>query len=206
MSGRFRGPIIYDSLDHVNPTGHQQPQLPRKEWRHTAVVAVTILTFSCMFIIVVYFLINILSSYYNNSFASFLIWLIYCAPVVAIILILYHGHMWLRIITKQAAMINILEKQTSVEDIRLLQKLLIPNYFDVAKTRATQSQFAGVQTLTYDASRTNSTMPLEQPVLPSEAELIEMLPEGNEPILLELKRRGIINRSNNSIFLGFKKE
>lgn len=212
MGGRFRGPVQIDYLDIDNPK--QNPQLPpRREWKTAAVICITGLFSMLLFIVVVQqlhaylLMISLTSSNIPGRLASgVLLWLIYCVPVAIMLLGLYHGHFYLRNLTKQQGLVNILEKQVSVDDVSLLRMLLAPGYFDVAKTRAQQSQFHGIQTLTYDASRTGTTMPPEQPVLPSEEQLIQMLPEGSQPLLLELKERGYINRSNDSIFIGFKKE
>jgi hypothetical protein len=198
----INSPFQYDSLDKNNP--RPQPQgPPKREWK-----VIAVFTLAVVFIVVIFigalFVIHAQLSYieqtsydWQKNAAILFKWLLYTAPVVTIVITLYHAHTTIQYVTKRLGLINLMEVQTTIDQ---LTKLGIGySYLDIWKERAKKSQFSGIQTLTWD----NSGNASESDPFVEEKDIEEYLPPANNPILIELKNQGYIARSNNSILLGF---
>lgn len=209
MAEKLQGPFLYDSLDKPNLP---QTNIPRKEnsvdWRIVLVLTMV----SVLFLFIGTFLIyTTMQEVYKNPFsntveraiAGVILWGINIVPVVLLLGGGIYLVAWLRNLARKAGLVNTMEYQTSIRQVESRVDTLIQSYMDIMLQRAKESQFAGVQTLTYDnadrRTMNESDIPLETTLLEEEA----MLPPGNDPVLLTLRNEGLINRSNNSLLFGF---
>lgn len=212
----IRPPILYNSLDIEDPTRRStQPiQEPKKEWRNTLIIAVTLVIFLCSFSGFFWLVFRELSfratTFFGTEqrFSGYLVWITLLLPFIIAGLMLFIGatnlNRWLTVLIKRQELINVMEYQTTVNNLPLLDSLLTQQYLNVNRTRAAESRFAGVSTLTVanNAAAPDNIAATEaiDEVLPA------MLPAGDKPILRELQDQGLIWRSNESILIGFSNE
>ena len=112
------------------------------------------------------------------------------------------GSAWLLIYSlftdiRKKQLVNIMDYQTT---INRMHNLTNP-FFDVAKIRAANSTFQGIQNLTYSPTNTRNTTALENT---TPEETAEMIITEDMPVLAELQDKGLIGRSGNSLLLGFE--
>lgn len=110
--------------------------------------------------------------------------------------------MWIKI--QRHKLINIMEYQLTLDQLQSTSHAFIPQVLNVAQTRAAHSMFAGVQNLTYSPSKH-----IEQHEQSEQSEHMNALQEDSEELesypstMHEMDKAGLINRSGNSILIGF---
>lgn len=208
---KHRGPFLHDDLDKPNIYPMPPPQ-PKIDWRIYGVISAASIVAFIIFVWIVFSVYGHLEEIrysYNgiySTIATLIIWFFYLVPVLIIGTVLYHVNRYLSVLTKRAALINVMEYQTTLANLDRVTKV-VDKFIPVMMERAKQSKFAGVQTLTYDDSKTVANQEtlaklLEEPI--EEDDDSDMsIADGNEPILIALREKGLINRSNNSILIGF---
>lgn len=205
MGDKLQGPFIYDSLDKPNVS----PQAPRRDnkidWRVVLILtlAVTIILFGGLAFIYSR-LLYITEHSFNSTevwIANILIWIVNSLPIAITSAAAWYAVKWLRNLSNKAGLINVMDYQMNMNNIDSLSDRLAERLFGVMERRAERSLFAGAQTVTYNEADNIVNEAQELPPIPATIE--DLLPPGNEPVLLELRKEGLINRSNDSLLTGF---
>ena len=205
----MKPPLLFDNLDNNNKESSKPPVVKQTYYWIPMVIGIT---FICLFLLV-WAIIGRLDWVARNTLdeteRGIAIALTYIIPLSLFSLVIIGAvsairYVWLK--SNRERLVNVWESQSTIDklDRDIYTQQLIERTLDAVLARAQQSKFAGVQTLTWDQSRqiTNSVDPDED----TEEVLEDSTDNFVLPTLLELKKQNFINRSGNSIFIGFANE
>lgn len=196
--GKLQGPQLVDFLDLPNADKKQSiPTSPN----YTKVWIVLIITIALLFAsLVVYVLL-----WLNYHYATVALWIINISVLCAIVGSVFVGLFYLVTLAVKHATYT-LNDGVPVNVFRVLFARYNPDYatmryFDMWQERMKHSQFSGVSTLTLDQSVQSETSTTS--VRTEDPEPVTTEPEPNVSTLEDLKSKGLINRSDQSLFVGF---
>jgi ABC-type multidrug transport system fused ATPase/permease subunit len=203
---KLEGPILYDSLDKPN-SPYMNKSKPQKHADYGLALIITLALFVAA--IVTYGLMWLNSAALYNTTAVVLLWIVNVSVVLAIVGLLFALVMWLVLRALKDAVIS-LDDGVPVSVIGVwLQGLntqrAADRFYDVMETRAQHSDYQGVSTLTLDKSVATDTSTTT--VAPIAEDTPEIVPtEPNKGVIESLRDNGFINRSDNSLMIGFSKD
>lgn len=222
----IRAPFIYDSLDRPNADSNSKLQSYDSKNNNIKVTIDYKFILACILLLIVgifslYFLHErIMIDIDRSNFGRFsvfiiaqyaLIYSIYLLPVALLIVSIYAIVSQIRINNKRAQLVNIMQHQTTIDRIhsgRLHDEHdALAEFLGVARVRAENSTYAGAQNITLDLSnsRNNAESSPSTDITHPTTETEKM--QGEElPALLELRARGLINRSDDSLLIGFTRD
>lgn len=195
--------FLYDSIDKENAHNNSAPKINSKiDYR---VILASIFGGIVFFIILIVFHMiawNMLIDYEYHILGGILLAILYSFVTLVLLgmAILFLSYFWTKI--QRNKLINIMEHQMTYD--QLPHAAFLSDYFNVAQTRAAHSTFAGVQNLTYSPSKHIESQ--EQVETIHDTEDIENVQEEYPSTLREMEKAGLINRSGNSILVGFMEE
>lgn len=200
---KLEGPILYDSLDRPNSPKVNPNQSKPQNTQYGIALIITLALFVAA--IVTYGLIWLNNIAYYSTGATILLWLISGGVAVSIVAMLIVLLLWLLLRALKDATIS-LDDGVPVSVLGVwLQSLNTQHaankYYDVMQTRAQHSDYQGVSTLTLDKSVDTSTTTVA-PVNESTEPTIDPVAP-NKNALEDLRDKGHIGRSNNSIMIGY---
>ena len=203
MSSNTGGVFLYDSADKPNaPVVGAAPRQAQARIDFRVILAVIV---GCVVLFCFLVVLHVVAwgMYVDEPYrplGGFLLALIYGFATLVLMggasLMLYLGYTKIQ----RNTLINVLEHQTTMQGLKNLA--LTDSYMTVANTRAQQSMFAGVQNLTYSPSKhIEGQAPLMENL---HSVSLEQEQEQDYPsTIVEMERAGLINRSGNSLLVGF---
>lgn len=206
MSKKLSGPVLYDSLDRPNA----DQRMPVQQKQNTNAVWI-------VFILVIAILIALLVLYVliwlNQSGAIVALWIINSAVIFGIVGIIIAGVLYAFVLALKHAMytlndgipVSIFSALFARYDKTFEQ--LSTRYFDMWTKRMEHSQYSGVSTLTLDqSSQVETSTTSVQTTDDDPTPLQSITTENDKSVLEDLSDKGFINRSDNSLFVGFIQE
>lgn len=195
-------PFIYDSLDRPNSNQKSGEKITyRSDWRVVAVICFSLLIVAVLLIILHQWAVYLIMFEFGNwvIVGTILLTSIYGTVILALFsalgILAFYGINKAR----QAGLVNILDHQLTLDALNRLN--YAEKMFEVALERANKSIYQGVSTLTLDKSiaYTGENKTLE--------EVLEETDTNQDlPLFETLQRDGLINRSGNSILIGFSED
>jgi hypothetical protein len=203
----IKGPLIYDSLDHVNA---DQNKTVAKPINYTHVWIVFILVIAAIFAALVIYVLFWL----NMTEAAIALWIINGAIIFAIVGSVCAGVFYLFVLALRHAMLSLNDGvQVSVFSVLFARydrafEGITTRYFNMWDERMKQSMYSGVSTLTLDQSSQVETSTTSVKTDNGDEDITApALPVSTDKSILEdLHDKGLIGRSNNSIAIGFTNE
>lgn len=199
---KLQPPILYDSLDRPNAPHPSVPVVHESPWPKIALIVISALFLAGITIFVIITLTQ-LAAY--NGFAFFLLQLFYVTVVCSLILVFIAIAIF-AILRAFGANIHNLSSGVPVSMINIWRSTIdtqraADSYYTVMNTRAKESRFQGVSTLTLDESRHEES---STTTVGATDESEENMPVAKDKSILEdLRDKGHINRSNDSIMVGY---
>lgn len=208
---KLSAPIFVDSLDKPNaPPTNSAPKVSSNRQQQSVIVILGltgIFIFSALLLYVLIWLHQMeyviwanITLWFINAIVVFVLVGAAIACVVWLILLALRTGIWS---LDKGVPLSVFRAQQSTIDY---QKATMA-YFAVLEQRAKQSTYQGVQTLTLDQSSQvdTSTTTVATPQDEVTTEIPET-PTKHTTLLEELREKGYINRSDNSIMIGVSKE
>ena len=210
---KLSGPLLYDSLDKPNATESTKQVHTRNDMSRVWIVLILVIAV-LIIILGVYVLVWLNNIAFYNNAASLALWAISYGFIFGIVGLIVVAVFYLFILALKRATITLNEGvQASVFSVLFARydrafDRMTERYFDMWQTRMEHSQFSGVSTLTLDQSVQSETSSTSVETGGDNQDDTNESPlvGKDESILEELIKRGIINRSNNSLLLGFSQE
>lgn len=199
---RLDGPILVDSLDRPNAPHPSTPIVHESPWPKIALIVTAALFLAGITIFVIVTLTQ-LAAY--SGFAFFLLQIFYVTVICSLILIFLAIAIF-AILRAFGANIHNLSSGVPVSMLnvwlsRIDTQRAADSYYTVMNTRAKESRFQGVSTLTLDESRHEES---STTTVGATDESDEIAPVAKDKSILEdLRDKGHINRSNDSIMVGY---
>lgn len=199
---RLDGPILVDSLDKPNAPHSTAPIMHESPWPKIALIVISALFLAGVTIFVIATLTQ-LAAY--NGFAFLLLQVLYVSVVCSLILIFVAIALFALLRAFGANVYN-LSHGVPVNMFNIWRNSIdtqraADSYYTVMNTRARESRFQGVSTLTLDESRHEES---STTTVGATDESDEIVPVAKDKSILEdLRDKGHINRSNDSIMVGY---
>lgn len=198
--------FLYDSMDKENAQHKQQSPKISQKIDFRSILAgifgsIVLVIFLSILHVVAW---NMYLDYEYKVIGGILLVVIYVFITLFLLgtAFLYIYGMWVKI--QRDKLINIMEYQLTLDQLQSTSHAFIPQVLNVTNTRAAHSMFAGVQNLTYSPSKH-----IEQSEQSEQSEQMNALQEDSEELesypstMQEMEKAGLINRSGNSILIGF---
>jgi hypothetical protein len=211
---KIEGPLLYDSLDRPNPPAMNQSRKPEKQ--NTAHIALIIPAVIIPVFLIGYVLLwlHSISVGYGSSaaLASFIIWTLNISVIVFLISVLLITLYGIITYIKRNELISLDDGihvsayNASGANYTAAFNRLIELQYNVLLERAKQSEFQGVTTLTLDRSTVTETSTTSVETGYSANEEDADLIDATKGKLAQMRDKGLIGRSNNSILIGFSSE
>lgn len=201
MSNKLNGPLIYDSLDKPN-ADQKQPIVKSPDYAFVWVVFIVIVSL-LIAALVIYVIV-----WLNATESVIALWVINVAVIMGIVGVIAAGIVYLFALAFKHST-HSLNDGIPVSVFSVLNarydkafEAITARYFDMWTRRMEHSLYSGVSTLTLDQSAETSTTSVQTQTEES-AITAQELPLGKDKSVLEdLRDRGIINRSDRSVFIG----
>lgn len=206
----LKGPLLIDSLDSPNASNHPiaTSQAPDTSRVFIALImAITLLTGA----LILYVLIWLNAHAIYSVAATTALWILNYGIVLGIVGSIIVGIFFIFVLALRRAMISLNDGvHVGIFSVLFTRydrsfERIAERYFDVWNTRMEKSLYSGVSTLTLDQSSQVETSTTS--VQTDTEQAAPEIPLGKDKSTLEeLSDKGIINRSNRSLFVGFSKD
>lgn len=205
---KLQGPLMYDSLDKPNSPKMNTANAPPKKDIDPIVRLALIISVS-LFIagLLIYLLTWAHNSYYYSDWAAQVLWIVQAVIVFIIVVSAIALAIFLLLLALQKGLWS-LDRGIPISVIGSLKQQLdltvaLNEQYRVLNERAKQSRFQGVTTLTLDESHhaetsTTTVAPVAEDTTPE-----DVIGRDKSP-LEDMRDKGLINRSDNSLMIGFE--